>query len=1463
MVQLFQVLMIAKLLLSIILCSHAENGVTPIVLYVTPSPNVSCPGIPCLTLSQYTQDQEMYFGTDTELRFLSGIHILCSSIAIEGETNITKLVLLGETVHQSEIMVTAGRRASLKLVGMKSVRIESLHFNGVNIVIRNSSSLIMSDLQFTAMNGSAFAFENIENITGTNIAISNSYSAGVIRLSNGVFTNMTVKNNSGNSILIISEESFIQFEGFSIFANNNAKKGSTLVITTSIIVFNGSILFQSNKCKNKGGAMNIVNSNVTLTGETELNGNSAKDGGAIQLDHSVLKLKGLIDVSNNWVTKKIFTGKVFGGAINSIQSKITITGVVNFRGNRVYAKLLMGLGGAISAQRSRIILSGTIGFHHNNIATYFVNFGGAVLLINSTLVATDVVLTFSNNRAQNGGAIAIIELQVLNPLPSTIKVKGTCLFDANVATVSGGALFGYYLMHILFNGNTTFSGKRESSSQIFIYHTAMANVQFHGYTEIKRSFSNKIIAAFHDNVHVLFMGTTKFVNNTGLGGGLQVLGNASIAFIGKTYFEGNYGGTSGVITFKDSRPPNPSMISGEVLFLDNDSGISLSNSEIKLKGNFNFTRNGGPRLGCMTAFGSTVTINGSMLMNLNTADTGPVLYSYNSSIKMYGDYNASNNYAVGNGGVVFSGRSRLYLDGSVSFTSNSAMSRGGAIWAVNSELYLSGHHVYANNSANAGGVFSLGIFTVIHFNNLAMIFEGNRAERGAIFHHDDILNAVDCLDDASLPAPIEPLSVRTECFFSQPNNVNVTNTGNIASDAGNILFGGNLERCNREYVVETIINLFHTDDSIKNISSNPYQIVFCKNDKPVITSSILYIFSPSLTITTIPGKSFSVSVAGLNQLLKPVSSTIRAEVSAESNATARLGSFQSNQLTNDSCAELSYHIFTQVPSIYLTLYAEGPCNKLGTAAKTVKIELGPCPDGFELVGDECICETDLLKYTMMCNVDDETIQNGGNFWAGGLYDNNGSYIGIVSFPNCPFDYCTNETVNFTLLNPDRQCAHYRSGTICGQCMVNYSLTLGEVQCSDCSKINPAVIFGLLFLFALVGIILVILLILLKMTVAAGTLNGLIFYANIVDANRDIFVPQAGWMRVFISWLNLDFGFSTCFYSGMDMYSYTWLQFLFPFYIWMLIGVLIAISRRSAWVTKRVGSNPVAVLATLILLSYAKLLRTVITAFYFATLQLSHGQTSTVWLYDGNVPYLQGKHLALFIFALLFFVLLFLPYNFLLVVGPWLQNISGERVNEPKLKASVRKILVGWYEDYRIKSFVDTYTVAYNPGYQYWTGVFLMLRFILFLVFATSAFRNSSATLIAITTSLLIVTSLTRAFTGRIYKNWYVDILEVLFLLNLGILSVATSHNLMTSGNQQLVANISGATSLILFLLIVAYHVFKQILSTDLYEVIYMKLKRKFVGVTDHNDQQEQLLSHLVDKPQELTPMTTIISVPST
>jgi len=140
--------------------------------------------------------------------------------------------------------------------------------------------------------------------------------------------------------------------------------------------------------------------------------------------------------------------------------------------------------------------------------------------------------------------------------------------------------------------------------------------------------------------------------------------------------------------------------------------------------------------------------------------------------------------------------------------------------------------------------------------------------------------------------------------------------------------------------------------------------------------------------------------------------------------------------------------------------------------------------------------------------------------------------------------------------------------------------------------------SLLIPFAMAGIVLVVFLLALKLTVSVGTINGLIFYANIVAVNQAIFFPSGdnNILTVFIAWVNLDLGIETCFYDGMDAYARTWLQFVFPFYLWLLTALIILASHCSLRLSKYLGTNPVSVLATLFLLSYAKLLRTIISAF---------------------------------------------------------------------------------------------------------------------------------------------------------------------------------------------------------------------------------------------------------------------------
>ena len=142
-----------------------------------------------------------------------------------------------------------------------------------------------------------------------------------------------------------------------------------------------------------------------------------------------------------------------------------------------------------------------------------------------------------------------------------------------------------------------------------------------------------------------------------------------------------------------------------------------------------------------------------------------------------------------------------------------------------------------------------------------------------------------------------------------------------------------------------------------------------------------------------------------------------------------------------------------------------------------------------------------------------------------------------------------------------------------------------------------------------GIALVIFMLALNMTVAVGTLNGILFYANIVAANADTyFLPftTPDFITVFISWLNLDIGFDVCFLDSklyFDEVFKALLQLAFPSYVIVLVIIVIVASECSSKFAKIIGKgNPITVLATMMLLSYAKLINAVLTSFCSLYLQ---------------------------------------------------------------------------------------------------------------------------------------------------------------------------------------------------------------------------------------------------------------------
>ena len=76
-----------------------------------------------------------------------------------------------------------------------------------------------------------------------------------------------------------------------------------------------------------------------------------------------------------------------------------------------------------------------------------------------------------------------------------------------------------------------------------------------------------------------------------------------------------------------------------------------------------------------------------------------------------------------------------------------------------------------------------------------------------------------------------------------------------------------------------------------------------------------------------------------------------------------------------------------------------------------------------------------------------------------------------------------------------------------------------------------------------------------------------------------------------------------------------------------------------------------ILVTFILLSYTRLVRTIVAAFGFAVLiNYPDSSTEVVWALDGNVNFLKGKHALLFIMALLALIATILYTMYILLIG---------------------------------------------------------------------------------------------------------------------------------------------------------------------------------------------------------------------
>ena len=1155
----------------------------------------------------------------------------------------------------------------------------------------------------------------------------------------------------------------------SIFTSNRAVYGGVLSTSQGSVCTMTNNDFAFNSATRHGGVINTVGSSSLNISNNTFISNSAKYGGVMATSDN-----SSITISNCNFT---FNNAIEGGVMRTYYGSTFTIYKSNFTSNIATYGGVMGT----SSDSSFIISNSNFS---SNSATY-----GGVMRTSGDSSFTISNSYFTSNSATYGG--------VMRTRQDTSFTISNSNFTSNSATF-GGVMKTY--------DNSLFT--------IFESNFKDNSATYGGVMRTSRDSSFTISNSY-------------FTSNGATNGGvMQTLGDSSFVISNSTFTSNNatYGSVmrtydnSFFVTHKNNFTSNMATHGG-VVRISGNTTFTISSS--------NFILNKATRVGgVITCFQSKVIFSRDSTTNMlnNQASEGGAILAIESKIIMYGEITIANNNMIkianSSGGGISLNHSHLEIIGKCNLANNSAV-RGGGIRATSSTVavYQTGTLQLINNNAKLGGGMYLELNSKLHVLKVApnlesiycLTFMGNNAYYGGAVYVADHTNTDSCTrDNQCFIQTFELYPVYDE--YSNIETVYMLFQNNTATKQGSNLFGGQLDRCIPNISAEIYLNQTTYYDSgvtylqnisnihLDSISSKPVRVCFCNYTmKPDCSYQL-----PAIKVKK--GETFKVLVVAVDQAKNIVKADITTSISSPDSS---FGEGQHTHRVERNCTELSYNLFSRHKSEKINLFANGPCGNATFSTGQVTIEFTDCtcPIGFAPLSNsqtstncECICDSKLSPFITNCNYTTRSVLRvGTNSWI--TYINDTDPPGYIKYPKCHFDYCKpltkNISINFNLPSgADAQCAYNRTGVLCGACGGKFSLSLASSRCLPCQHHWPAVCIVILLVSIVAGILLVTALIALNMTVSIGLINGFIFYANIVSAGSAVFFPSSepSFPSVFVAWLNLDIGIDVCFIDGLDAYIKTWLQLAFPMYIIFLVVMVIILSEYSPRFAGLIGKrDPVSTLATLILLSYAKLLSVTITVLSFAVLDYPDSKQEIVWLPDGNVKYFQGKHIPLALVAI-FIIIIGLPYTILLLLWQWIVRV-------PRWKIFI------WTRNAKLSTFITTYNVPQSSKYRYWTGLLLLVRVVLYVTASVTVSTNSQ-TLPLITGVLIgILFCIKGVFGVKTYKNSIVNVVDTVNYLNLLLLAFFSLYDFKRNiAKQTAIIYISVIITLILFIVSLCYHI---------------------------------------------------------
>ena len=776
----------------------------------------------------------------------------------------------------------------------------------------------------------------------------------------------------------------------------------------------------------------------------------------------------------------------------------------------------------------------------------------------------------------------------------------------------------------------------------------------------------------------------------------------------------------------------------------------------------------------------------------------------------------------------------IRINGSDAYPSKFLQNYGSVFEIIKSNVILQGVISFHNNTANHGPAFLLLENTIVYLQNgLRANFNNNRAKSlgGAIYATGDVYTISQCTFE---------VNARTY------KDISMSFINNTAQIAGNAIYSEKIfSNCylDHAYGTEGIKSMYGR--ILKNISSTDI----------VSFGAYIVVCNKKFSYVLYPGQLLQIPISVNDSNHHHTYSVLT--VSVAERRDNRLKDidwfFDGKQATYTTIIKGT----TKCTSINLTIHTAhlSESNRRGwllfsisnpSTIVGVRVRLNNCPPGFKLnfATGACGCLPNFEKIVnhysnekeIKCNINDASLTRPYRYLWAGLGKNGSLHYSL----NCPPGYCNahnhhdtltfNDTGSFVVSSSTGDskplCHGLRKGNLCGKCISNYSVVFGSTVCQMCTN-KLWLISSIIYILA--GPLIVFLLYTLKLTLATGTLNSIIFFAQVANATisgyfkipcsdcgiASCFIRSCS---IFIFWLNLNLGFPVCFFNGMTEIYKAGLSLFFPVYLIFIVGFLVILSKFSSKVSNRLSKSSVQVLVTVVHLSFTQLLQAILNVFTSAEINIENGSSyhiKTVWYFDGTTAYASTEHQWLMIITSVVVGFILIPYMVVILFGKCLLKFDRSR-------------------EY-IRPFFEAIHAPYKANKWYWFAINQLFVLYVYVSHTIRGLKNLEFSLLfELLLFLIFQVFLISQASFMPFKNKILNAVNIFLLLTISTTSY-TAIYFFHDYPKEVAIFISASfyPIIIIFCLIIIFHVLlatnklnKVFLLLQFMRIIFEKLKKK-------------------------------------